>query len=88
MIYLFRCIPNQQEWIELIKSDNTDIYMLEKVLNQFCTFYAWKKDYSFHKKSEQLISTLIIIRNVSIRMKDHVTLRTGAMKLKIQLYIK
>ncbi len=50
MIYLFRCIPNQQEWIELIKSDNTDIYMLEKVLNQFSTFYAWKKDHSFHKK--------------------------------------
>ncbi len=53
--------------------------------------------YQFPHKylAAQLISTLIIIRNISwaannhIRMisEDHVTLKTGVMMLKIQLFI-
>ncbi len=44
----------------------------------------------FHKKITQLFSTLIIITNVSpiilVRfLKDHVTLKTGEIMLKIQL---
>ncbi len=70
--------------------------MLQKISfsNQFCSFlfYSWW----FLQKYEgaQLFSTLIIIINVSwavnqhIRMisEDHVTLNTGVMMLKIQLW--
>ncbi len=75
--------------------------MLEKISisNKCCSFeLSWKCNLSpFPQKywAANLISALIIIRNVSwaanqhIRMisEDHVTLKTGVMMLKIQMHI-
>ncbi len=92
---------NQQGHIKLIKSDSKDIYNVTKYFYFksvifFWTFYSSKnpeKNQGSHKNIK-LFSALIIIRNVSwatnqyIRMilKDHVTLKTGVMMLKIQLW--
>ncbi len=63
-------------------------------IHAVCTFYSPKhceKCVTLSPKCEaaQLCSTLIIMRFISILewiLKDHVTLKTGEMMLKIQLY--
>ncbi len=75
----------QQGCINLIKSDSKDIYNVKKrfYFNKCCSFEllfvkeSWNKMYySFHKKYEaaQLFSTLIINRNVSWALNQHIRL--------------